>query len=70
MRAARYRELLFEPLDADDLSAIRDHIRQERALGSPAFQRMVEKALNRPASVRSPGRPRKPEAMDSNGNVL
>jgi len=27
----------------DDLSDIRDHIRQERALGSPGFQPMVER---------------------------
>ena len=69
-RAERYRELLLEPLHADDLSNIRDHIRQERALGSPTFQAMVEKALNRPVSVRPVGRPRTAKAPDSNGNVL
>jgi putative transposase len=40
-RAARYRELLLEPLDDEHLSAVREHMRQERALGSPQFQAMV-----------------------------
>lgn len=69
-RAARYRAMLLEPLRADVLSDIRDHIRQERALGSPGFQAMVEKALNRPVLVRPVGRPRTMEWPDSNGNVL
>jgi putative transposase len=69
-RAARYRELLLEPLNVDDLAAIRDHIRQERALGSPLFQAMVERALNRPAVIRPSGRPRKPVVDNSNGYVL
>lgn len=69
-RARRYRELLVEPLNADELSAIRDHIRQERALGSPRFQAMIEKALNRPVAIRQAGRPRLTGGADSNGNVL
>lgn len=43
----------------DDLVAIRAHIQQERALGSPRFQAMVAKTLNRPVAVRPRGRPRK-----------
>jgi len=58
-RIARYRELLLEPLHEDELSAIRSHILQERALGSPTFQAMVAKTLNRPVQVQPPGRPRK-----------
>lgn len=68
-RVAAYRTLLLEPLTDDLLSSIRDHIRQERALGSPRFQAMVEKTLNRPAKVHLAGRPRREDA-DSHGNVL
>ncbi len=68
-RHATYRALLTESLSADDLTAIRDHMRQERALGSPRFQAMVEQALGRPAAIRRPGRPAA-VALDSNGSVL
>ena len=68
-RAAAYRALLLEPLTDDLLPSIRGHVRQERALGSPRFQAMVEKTLNRPAKVRLAGRPRR-ESPDSNGYVL
>ena len=67
-RAGAYRTLLRESLQAEVLAGIRDHIRQERALGSPAFQAMVAKTLNRPATVRPRGRP--PILRDSNTNVL
>ncbi len=67
-RRATYRALLTESVSAVDLTTISDHMRQERALGSPRFQAMVEQALGRPAAIRRPGRP---EAVaDSNGNVL
>ncbi len=56
-RANVYCELLLEPLGEEVLAGIRDHLRQERALGSPLFQEMVAKTLNRPAAVRRPGRP-------------
>ena len=68
-RAMCYRSILMDAMHPDDLTAIRDHMRQERALGSPRFQAMVEKTLNRPVRVRSPGRPPK-IAGNSNGNVL
>ena len=68
-RAANYRALLLEPLTDDVLGAVREHLRQERALGSPRFQAMVEKALNRPVRLRPPGRPVR-SAADSNGIVL
>lgn len=51
-RATAYRALLLEPLTDGVLGAVREHLRQERALGSPRFQVMVEKALNRPVHVR------------------
>jgi putative transposase len=41
----------------DELQNIREYMQQERALGSPAFQAMVEKTLGRPASTRARGRP-------------
>jgi putative transposase len=52
------------------LETIRAHIQQERALGSPRFQAMIAKTLNRPVALRPRGRPRKrvePEPLtDSN----
>ncbi|MBN8726481.1 MAG: transposase [Xanthomonadales bacterium] len=54
---ARYRELLLEPIDSAQLDTVREHMRQERALGSPRFQAMVEKTLQRPVSIRGAGRP-------------
>ena len=68
-RSAAYRALLLEPLASEQVERIRDHVRQERALGSPRFQAMVEKTLNRPACVRAAGRPRR-RGTDSNDNVL
>ncbi len=69
-RAAAYRALLLEPLIPEQVESIRVHLRQERALGSPRFQAMVEKALQRPACVRPAGRPRTHREADSNANVL
>jgi len=69
-RACSYRALLMETLDPDEMAAIRNHLRQERALGSPRFKAMVEKTLNRPTGMRLPGRPVGPSDKDSNGNVL
>ena len=68
-RVIAYRALLLEPLALGQVEVIRDHLRQERALGSPGFQARVEKTLNRPARVRSAGRPRG-RTGDSNANVL
>ena len=65
-RESTYRRLLVDDLADDVVADIRSHMQQERALGSPTFQAMVEKALNRPAEVRLQGRPRR----SSNANVL
>jgi len=54
-----YRSLLLQALSDDVLAEIRSHMQQERALGSPVFQSMVETALNRPVEVRPHGRPRR-----------
>lgn len=56
-RASAYGKLLRSGIDEDDVSRIRDYIAQERALGCPRFQGMVEKALGRPAETRPRGRP-------------
>ena len=58
-RSAVYRSLLLQALSDDVLAEIRSHMQQERALGSPVFQSMVETALNRPVEVRPHGRPRR-----------
>lgn len=65
-RSIAYRHLLVQGLSSDVLADIRCHVQQERALGSPTFQAMLEKVLNRPVAVRPPGRPRR----DSSANVL
>lgn len=65
-RETAYRRVLMEALSGEVLAEIRSHMQQERALGSPAFRSMVEKALNRPVEVRPQGRPRR----DSSANVL
>src|SRR5690606_1586549 len=41
--------------DTDETRRIRAYMAQERALGEPRFQAMVEKALNRSAAVRRRG---------------
>ena len=64
-REMAYRGVLMEALSDDLIADIRSHMQQERALGSPAFRTMVEKALNRPVEVRPQGRPRR----ESNANV-
>jgi putative transposase len=58
-RGALYREWLLQAISDDDLIAIRAHMRQERALGSPRFQAMVARTLNRPTAVKPRGRPRR-----------
>lgn len=57
-RASAYREWLALGIGADEARSIREHLRQERALGQPHFQEMAEKALNRPVAIRGRGRPR------------
>jgi putative transposase len=58
-RATAYRTWLHAPLEEDELPRIRAYMAQEKAFGEPRFQAMVEKALNRPATVRPRGRPRR-----------
>ena len=56
-RGDAYREWLQEAISDEELAAIRQHLAQERALGSPRFQQMMEKTLGRPVSLRARGRP-------------
>ena len=56
-RGDAYREWLQEAISDEELAAIRQHLAQARALGSPRFQQMVEKTLGRPVSLRARGRP-------------
>ena len=58
-RTRAYRRWLESGVGEQELVAIRAHIRQERALGSPRFQAMVARTLNRPVGLRPRGRPRK-----------
>jgi len=57
-RAALYLAWLRDGVSDDDLLALRTHLHQQRALGSPTFQAMVERTLGHPANVRPRGRPR------------
>lgn len=57
-RTRRYSDFLHSDIEEVELRAIREHIRQERALGSERFQRMMARTLNRPVAVRPRGRPR------------
>ena len=59
LRGQQYRQWLQQAMAEEDLQAIRNHLRQERALGDRRFQIMAEKTLNRPVAVRPRGRPGK-----------
>jgi len=63
-RALAYRTWLHASLAPDELARIRAHMAQEKALGNPGFQSMVEKALNRTAAIRPRGRPRRETGRD------
>ena len=56
-RAIAYGKWLHSGIDTAELSTIRRCIAQERVLGCPRFQGMVEKALGGPVECRNRGRP-------------
>lgn len=63
-RRNRYKELIAEVLDSRLIDAIRAATNGNFALGDARFRQQVSRALGRPASPGSPGRPRahkKPE---------
>lgn len=61
---------LHAPLDPDETSRIRAYMAQERALGEPRFQAMVEKTLNRPAAARRRGRSARATAVEGTMDKL
>jgi len=63
-RQVAYRQHLRDGVKEEDLTAIRAHLHQERALGDWRFQAMVAKALNRPVECRPIGRPRTTDRGD------
>lgn len=65
-RRSTYRDFINQGICDADVAAIRWHMQQERALGSPRFQALVEKTLIRPAACRPCGRP----IVNSNVNDL
>ncbi len=56
-RAHAYREWLMSGADNEELTRIRAHMAQEKALGNPRFQAMLEKTLNRQIDLKPRGRP-------------
>lgn len=58
-RAAAWRAWLLAPLGDEDLQWIRARVASQCVLGDERFAAMVERTLNRPASHRFRGRPRK-----------
>jgi putative transposase len=56
-RAMAYRSWLRAGVNDDEISAIRLHLKQGRALGDRRFQAMVEKTLGQPAATKPHGRP-------------
>ena len=56
-RAHTYQAWLMSGTDDEELTRIRAHMRQEKALGHPRFQAMLEKTLNRPVELKPRGRP-------------
>ncbi len=57
LRHAAYRELFRDAMSDEQLRDIRTHTKQQRALGSTGFQRMVAAKLGRCATVRPAHRP-------------
>ena len=57
VRTDAYYKLLRETLSDDDLTAIRAHLQQQRALGRDNFREMVEAKIHRFAGVRPAHRP-------------
>jgi len=58
-RCDAYLALFKDAISEDRLADIRAYIQQQRALGTPRFQAVIEAELARVASVRPRGRPRK-----------
>ena len=61
-RCVAYRALFKDALDDDRLTEIRAYVQQQRALGTPRFQREIEAMIGRCARVRAAHRPRRGES--------
>ena len=70
-RAYAYRAWLMSGTDDEELARIRAHMAQEKALGNPRFQAMLEKTLNRPVDLKPRGRPAlsKGDAISPPGSI-
>jgi putative transposase len=58
-RRVAYRDLFSEAIADDHMREIRSYVQKQRALGTKRFQRVIEAELERVATVRKRGRPRK-----------
>lgn len=58
LRQSAYRALFKQALGDDELAHIREHVQQQKALGSSRFQAEIEALLARKVVVRPRGRPR------------
>jgi putative transposase len=56
-RHEAYRELVHLSISDDDLLAIRNHVQQQRVLGTAPFQAAIEAMSGRCAHIRPRGRP-------------
>ncbi|MGH8148319.1 MAG: hypothetical protein ACREPY_18570, partial [Rhodanobacteraceae bacterium] len=68
-RRAAYRASFERVISDDDMTDIRAHVQQQKALGDPRFQAHIAVMLDRNVAVRPRGRPRRtspgPEAVKS-----
>ena len=67
-RCVAYRQLFKEALSEDRLAEFRAYVQQQRALGTPRFQREIEAVIGRCASVRPAHRPRRIEKVGGTGS--
>jgi putative transposase len=58
-RLRNYRALLGQPVSEDEISKIRAHINQGKALGSTTFQEQIEELIGRSVGLKPKGRPGK-----------
>ncbi|MDE2406739.1 MAG: transposase [Xanthomonadaceae bacterium] len=58
-RSHIYRAWLLSGTQDEELARIRAHLAQQKALGHPRFQTMLEKTLNHPVALKPRGRPTK-----------
>lgn len=59
-RRDAYRQFLNQPIAADEVASIRDHLNQCKAWGSAHFSQRIEAIVGRPVGLRPAGRPRIP----------